>query len=60
MSSQMVLFGQPLIKISEAIWQTLRNFILLSLCITRVEYSLYDFKWQQWAFYSVYNFIEKF
>lgn len=28
MSSQMVLFGQPLIKISEAHWQTLRNFIL--------------------------------
>lgn len=56
----MVLFGQPLIKISEAIWQTLRNFIVLSLCIPTVEYSLYDFKWQHWAFYSVYNFLEKF
>lgn len=31
MSSQMVLFGQPLIKISKAIWQMLRNLILSSL-----------------------------
>lgn len=60
MSSQMALFGQPLIKIGEAIWQTLRRFILLILCITTVEYSLYDFKWQHWAFYASYNFLEKF
>lgn len=33
-------FGQPLINTSEAIWQMLRNVILLSLCVTRVEYSL--------------------
>lgn len=47
MSSQMVLFGQPLIKIREAIWQNgisscffilFRNFILLSLCSTTVKY----------------------
>lgn len=53
-------FGQQLIKISKAIWQTLRKFILLGLCITTMEYSLYDLKLQQWAFYAVYDFLEKF
>lgn len=60
MSSQMVLFGQTLIKIGEAIWQTEKMHSFKSLYHHTEEYSLYDFKLQHWAFYAVYNFLEKF